>query len=199
MIFSNIPFEIPNKFAAGVATGDIRRIGAMLHDAGTGRIVAHVQETGALNALISNAGRLSPLGMLNSTSGIYGIVQNEQIKSRLDIMQGMMGSLQTLQLATLVSSIVGIGVTVASTAMILNRLRGLKTDLATIEEKVDRIPTDLRLNTLIDILVGIETHLERLDEASLRQDSSPVLRSAEEEMPLCFNRGIIYLSDRKLN
>ncbi|MCY4259386.1 MAG: hypothetical protein OXC91_03890 [Rhodobacteraceae bacterium] len=72
-------------------------------------------------------------------------MQNEQIKGRLDVMQNMMGGLQALNVATLASSVVGIGVTVASTMMILQRLRGLKSDLSRIEETVDRIPAHLNI------------------------------------------------------
>jgi len=187
MIFSpSIPFVVPAKFQAAEAARHLVRYGALLKDAGTGRIVAHVQETGALRKLV-DVGLSLGGGPLDAATGIYGLVQNEQIKARLDAMQTMMGSLQTLQIATLASSVVGIGVTVASTMMILKRLRDLKTDLARIEDAVDRIPAQLTINTLIDVLIVIETQLERLDEAGTRRNPRPVLEEAEAALHEGFN------------
>jgi len=187
MIFSpSIPFVVPAQFLEAEAAGHLVRYGALLKDAGTGRIVAHVQETGALRKLV-DVGLSLGGGPLDTATGIYGIVQNEQIKARLAAMQTMMGSLQTLQIATLASSVVGIGVTVASTMMILQRLRDLKTDLARIEDAVDRIPAQLTINTLIDVLIVIETQLERLEEASVRRNPRPVLEEAEAALHEGFN------------
>jgi len=203
MIFSrSIPFVIPKEFArAGSridpAAGILRR-GALLMDESTGRILGHLQETGALRELVNQQGsgglgKLVDVGLslgggpLDAATGIYGLVQNEQIKARLAAMQTMMGNLQTLQIATLASSVVGIGVTVASTMMILKRLRDLKTDLARIEDAVDRIPAQLTINTLIDVLIVIETQLERLEEASVRRNPRPVLEEAEAALHEGFN------------
>ena len=46
-----IPFRIPFDFAADVAVGKIVRYGAILKDAQTGRIVAHLQETGLFHSV----------------------------------------------------------------------------------------------------------------------------------------------------
>ncbi len=196
MILDAIPFIVPKEFArAGSRTltrEGIVRYGALLKDVNTGRIVAHVQETGALSKLVDMGLSLGG-GPLDSATGIYGIVQNEQIKARLDVMQSMMGTLQGLQVATLASSVVGIGVTVASTMMILQRLRDLKTGLSRIEDKVDHIPAHLHINTLIDALVVIETQLERLDKASFRRNPRPVLEKAEEALHEGFNTIVVRL------
>ena len=193
MIFSSsIPFVVPAKFQAAVEAGQVARYGAILKNETTGRIVGHLQETGALRKLV-HAGLSVGGGPLNTATGIYGIVQNEQIKSRLDAMQAMMGSLQSLNIASLALSAVGIGVTVASTMMTLQSLRALKTDLLRIEETIERIPAALNINSLIDVLVAIETQLERIDEAGSRRQARPVLEKAEEALHAGFNTIVVRL------
>ena len=61
-----IPFQIPDHLLARLATGEVVRIGAMLRDAGAGRILAHVQETGLLQGLVGVA---PPAGHLLSGCG----------------------------------------------------------------------------------------------------------------------------------
>jgi hypothetical protein len=64
-----IPFKIPDGLLADVASGKVIRIGAMLHDADTGRIIAHLQETGALQNLLATpppGGLLLSAGQLAS-------------------------------------------------------------------------------------------------------------------------------------
>ena len=184
----SIPFEIPTQFRTAVAAGDVIRRGALLQDAASGRILAHVQETGGLQRLIVDlATSTSPFNPVDTAFGIFDVVQNEQIKKRLNVMQGMMGSLQTIQLATLISSFVGIGVTVASTAIILSRLKAISNGLGAILEKIDQLPTELNINRLRSVLTGIETQLERLDEISDRQNPRPVVESVEEKLHEGFN------------
>ena len=184
----SIPFEVPKQFRIDVAAGDVIRRGALLQDAASGRILAHVQETGGLQRLIIDlATSTRPFNPVDTALGIFNVVQNEQIKKRLNVMQGMMSTLQAIQLATLISSFVGIGVTVASTAIILSRLKAISNDLGAILEKIDRLPTELKINGLRSVLTGIETQLERLDEISDRQNPRPVVESVEEKLHEGFN------------
>lgn len=48
-MFDKIPFDLPLQFLPGLATGKIVRYGAILKDAGTGRILGHLQESALRN------------------------------------------------------------------------------------------------------------------------------------------------------
>ena len=184
---SPIPFDIPARFEDAYRAGVVIRRGALLKDAASGRILGHLQETGALQGLINLAAVARPFNPADTALGIFGVVQNEQIKNRLNDMQGMLGTLQAIELATLLSSFVGIGVTVASTAIILGRLKAISNSLGAIEEKIDRLPAELNINNLRGVLIGIETQLERLNEIADRQDPEPVVKSVEEKLHEGFN------------
>lgn len=66
-MLSTIPFEIPAKFAAQLATGDLVRYGGLLKDVGTGQIVAHLQETGIAQSVLSSlvSGAPTPLSLVS--------------------------------------------------------------------------------------------------------------------------------------
>jgi hypothetical protein len=105
--------------------------------------------------------------------------QNEQIKKRLDKMAGMLGGMQQLQVAALVSSVAGIGVTVASTVVILKRLNTVQ---GALEQRIGELPARLRDMHLERVLVSVHTQLERLADVSDRSDPRPVVMSAEEKL-----------------
>ncbi len=44
----SIPFEVPAELMTRFLAGDLVRNGALLREAGTGRVVAHLQEAGGL-------------------------------------------------------------------------------------------------------------------------------------------------------
>ena len=108
----NIPFEIPAEFLSGVSSGNLVRYGGILKDVGSGQIVGHLQETGALQAAVRAGFSFDPTG----ATGLIGIVQDAVISKKIDAMQAMLGTMQSLQIATLASSVAGIGVTAATTA-----------------------------------------------------------------------------------
>lgn len=120
-----IPFEIPAQYAAQLAAGELLRYGAILKNAGTGQIVAHLQETGiaqqALSSLVSPI--LAPVSLVsnavNAGSGIYTAVQASKIKA-------MVEALQSLQIATLGLSLAGIGVSVAGFVYTRKRFNDLE-------------------------------------------------------------------------
>ena len=66
-----IPFEVPEKFAADLRSGNLIRIGALLRNARTGQIVAHLQETGVAQQALNSAGSLpfSPLARISHQGG----------------------------------------------------------------------------------------------------------------------------------
>lgn len=121
---STIPFDIPAQFLAGLNTGDIIRFGTILKDAHTGQILGHVQESGIAQSVLSlvTSGATSPLSLvpdvINAGAGLYTAVQVSQLKA-------MMETLQSLQIATLGVSLVGVGVSVAGFLYMRKRFNSL--------------------------------------------------------------------------
>lgn len=184
-----IPFSVAAENIPGLASGRLVRYGAILKDAETGRIVAHLQETGLLGKMMEQGAGLlgnvaNPVGGIGS---IVTAVQNEQIKSRLDQLESLMGGLETLQLATLVTSVAGIGVTMASTAIILNRIGNLDDSLKRVEDKLDALPAKWRELRVREALVDLQTHVERLDESIYRPDAEQVFGAVEEKLSYSFS------------
>lgn len=179
----SIPFDIPTQFKAAVAAGDLIPNGALLKDAVTGRIVAHLQETGALQKALQSGLSFDPTG----ATGLIGIAQNAAITSKLNAMQAMMGTMQVLQVATLASSVIGIGVTAASTAMILNRLNQVDKAIVGLEASVADLPSKWREMDLRAKIVTVRTSLERLQEAEVRPDAENVVKSVEERLSYVFD------------
>ena len=182
-----IPFQIPQHFIAAWQSGALEQVGALLKDVDTGKIVGHLQETGVFqhgaSALIGG-----PIGMTASVaSQAIGHYQNHMMGHQLTAIQDSLGAMQSLQMLTAVSSVVGIGVTVASTAIILSKMKSIEGTLSGIEQKIDRLPSQWRDLNLAKTLGRIETQLERLQEVPLRKDAGPVLQKVEEELHSGFN------------
>jgi flagellar hook assembly protein FlgD len=139
-----IPFQIPQEFIAAWQTGALEQVGALLKNVDTGKIVGHLQETGALQHASASLAA-GPVGLVASTaSQAVGLMQNRQMGKQLTAMQDSLGSMQSLQMLTAVSSIVGIGVTVASTAIILSKMKAIEGTLSTIEQTVEKLPSQWR-------------------------------------------------------
>jgi hypothetical protein len=190
MISPLVPFQVAAENIPGLVTGQLVRHGAILKDVNTGRIVAHLQETGLLNKAVSAGvdlagSAVNPVGGLTS---VFSIIQNEQIKSRLTNIENLMGGMKTLQLATLATSVVGIGVTMASTAIILNRIKQLDGAVQRMESKVDALPKVWQEMQVLQNLVELRTHLARVDDAVLRPDADKVVTNAEEKLEYAFDR-----------
>ncbi len=135
--------DIPSHFLAGVATGEYRVAGSVIQSVASGRIVGHLQETSALSSLLGNGLGLGPLEMAMQT---VEVVQNEQIKAAVAVVQ-------SLQVANLALTGLSIGVSVAGTALLARRI-------ARVEGKVDAI-----LPELAKMMRGIETlRAERIEE-----------------------------------
>jgi hypothetical protein len=172
-----IPFEVPDRFLAAVARGAVCRIGTTLRDRATGRIVAHLQETGLLQRLVSTG--VSPAGLLLSvgqlTSSIVANVQLEQVKA-------MLSGLQLLTGASLAASVVGVGVSAAGFALVLRRLGNLERSLACVRREV--LATRLAVERVDAQLAAaqralVESLLERAEEAWVRFDAAAVWRQLD--------------------
>lgn len=178
-----IPFEIPAKFAASYASGELVRYGTILKDATTGRIVAHLQETSVLQSLFQTGLSFDPSGV----TGLIGIAQNAMISRKLDVMQSMMGTLQVLQIATLASSVAGIGVTAATSVIILNRLKVVEKTIERIEDSLSELPNTWRDMELRKNIRTLQTAVERMHEAEVRTDAENVIGAVEEKLNYVFD------------
>ena len=90
-----IPFEIPAKFFASVATGNVKRYGAILQDVATGRIVGHMKEVGGLVTGLNPASILSQLGQHAQLAQIQQTLNTLQLISTV----GAVASVASLAVA----------------------------------------------------------------------------------------------------
>lgn len=117
--------EVPAELLAGVSSGEYRVAGSIIQSVSSGRVVGHLQETSAISSLLN----LSPFGLPQMAMDAVTVVQNEQIKAAISVVQ-------SLQIANLAVSGIGIGVSVAGAAILAKRI-------ARVEEKVDAILPNL--------------------------------------------------------
>lgn len=188
-----LPYTLAAEYLPGFHAGQYKIVGALLKEVGSGRIVAHVQQTGGLTQLLSGAMSRAGSVLSNDTnpfglaSGIIGNIQNEQMKRRLADIQQTLGGMQTLQIASLATSVIGIGVTVAATALILRRLDRIEKQIAGLEQKIDALPRLIADMHLHRTLREFRVTLTRLEDASDRRDSTPILRDAEKDLDHTFS------------
>jgi len=196
MISGAIPFQIPAQYLASVNAGEMLRYGTILKNASDGKIVAHLQQTGVFDHVLSNSmsglshltqAVANPVGALSS---IATVVQNQQIKGQLANMTEMMGSLQTLGLVSSVASVAGIGVSVASTAILLQRIKTVDAGIGRLEGQVAGIADHLNKVDIHKSLRRVEDTMEKLAEAPFRKSeagTAKVLEDVEENLRAGFN------------
>ncbi|WP_067107871.1 hypothetical protein [Sphingopyxis granuli] len=171
--------EVPAELLAGVASGQYRVAGSIIQSVSSGRVVGHLQETSAISSLLN----FSPLSLPQMAIDAVSVVQNEQIKAAISIVQ-------SLQIANLVASGMGIGVSVAGAAILAKRI-------ARVEEKVDAI-----LPNLAAIVRGLEAmRVERITEDFTRlrtlvgQVEEAWLPSASQREWIAIARDAHFLAD----
>ena len=127
-MIESIPFSIPAKFAAGMADGSLVRFGAIIKDASSGGIVAHLQESGVSQQLLSSAtgGPFAPI------SAVSSVTANVQLAG----LTKMMATMQMLQYATLGASLVGVGVSVAGFKAMSTRFDQVQSQISTFADNV---------------------------------------------------------------
>lgn len=177
--------RIPEDVLGQVQSGAYERVGMIVRDAASKKIVAHLQETGVTQSIVGKlwgvVGSVVP-DPVSSVSNIGTLIQNEQIKKRLGVIETMLGGMQAMQTATLITSVAGIGVTAASTAMILNRLNRIDRSLEQIEARLEENIERREDWDLHRTLRRVEGHLQRLDEARLVRDPDPEVRNSERAL-----------------
>jgi hypothetical protein len=185
-------FMIPDKYQALLAAGKLVRRGALIIDPDAGRIVGHLQETARLAHTVSGVANpvSAALKMAEVGMGAINAVQLEQVKKRLDSMQNMLGVIEGLQVATLATSVVGIGVTAASAAIVCHRINLLRDDVGKLGKEVAEFREEWRTTQLQELLDKAMTRVERVGSVRNRNDQRSVLQEAETVLHDVFNASL---------
>jgi hypothetical protein len=176
-MIGKILFSIPTEFVPGLTEGSLIRIGTLLKESGTGKIVAHLQETGIGQQVLSGAGQLpfSPLAALNFASSGYANVQLGQLKT-------MVEGLQSLQYINLGVSIAGIGVSAIGFAMMNKRLKSIESQMCNLDEKLDQHFQALFERELRRHYSQVYVLIEKADLAHSLTNSSAEWRSVASQL-----------------
>jgi|GEM_PF-1138091 len=174
-MLGSIPFSLPAQFAGGLADGSIIRIGTLLKDSGTGRILAHVQESGLAQKLFMGSGLsggippFTPIGAaLKGVEVASSLAANAQIYQ----LKGMIESLQLLQYANIGISLAGLGVSVIGFVLINKKLKGLESDITHLSAKMDRHFQELGERHLRQHFSKLYTLFERAEQAAFLPDAA---------------------------
>lgn len=190
MIAAPLLYTIPDHLADRFASGGIELFGAILKDTATGKIVGHVQETGLLERALHGAGQLggelAGRGPGGGLTGLIGLAQNEQIKSRLSAMQGTLESMQTLGIADLGASVVGIGVTAASTALLMRQMNRLGRSMEGLEKRMGLIAREQVMQPIHRDLDDLGTSWSRFEEAKRTGEVAERAEALDERLDHTF-------------
>jgi len=174
---SHIPFIIPDVFSVGVASGKIIRFGTVLKDASSGQIIAHLQETGLGQKLLSGASTVpfSPLGAINLASSTYTNIQITQLKS-------MVSSLTMMNFATLGATLTGLGVSIVGFILIKKKLDALEKQIFDIKNQLDRNFKDIFEREIRTHYSSIQTLLNELQIAHTLRNPTNILMSISSRL-----------------
>lgn len=160
-----LAFEIPAAFASGLADGTLSRVGALIKETASGKIVAHVQESGVGQELLGGLVRsiFDPAALVETAASLGANVQLAQLKK-------MVGSLQVLQYANLGGAIVGVGATVAGFVVINRKLQSIEGTIEQLGRRMDQQFQFLHEDLVRQTLASIRGQLERLEAARKLRD-----------------------------
>jgi hypothetical protein len=141
-----IPFDIPFSYKSAIIDGSVERFGTILKDNATGKIVAHVQETGLAQEVMSRAGSsfLNPAASFGTIgSSVYSNIQLNQLTKLVE-------GLQVLQYATLGATVAGLGISVAGFAIMTRKLNTLQKSFDALSGKMSEQFKDIEERRLRD-------------------------------------------------
>ncbi|MBJ2272568.1 hypothetical protein ACLE2W_00580 [Pseudomonas shahriarae] len=165
-MLGSIPFSLPLQFASGLADGSIIRIGTLLKDTGTGRILAHVQESGLAQKLFMGSGGIPPFTPVGTALKGIEVASSLAANAQLYQLKGMVENLQLLQYANIGISAAGLGVSVIGFVLINKKLKSLELDISQISAKMDRHFQDLYERHLRQHFSKLYTLFERAEQAA---------------------------------
>jgi hypothetical protein len=169
-MLGSIPFSLPLQFASGLADGSIIRIGTLLKDTGTGRILAHVQESGLAQKLFMGSGLsggIPPFTPVGAALKGVEVASSLAANAQLYQLKGMIENLQLLQYANIGISAAGLGVSVIGFVLINKKLKGLESDITQLSAKMDRHFQELGERHLRQHFSKLYTLFERAEQAAL--------------------------------
>lgn len=165
---SAIPFMVPAEFVAQHGAGLVVRHGAILKDVATGQIVAHMQETGLLGAMVRSpflSTALNPLGAtIGAASSVVANVQAWRIEKRVEELSLLMRGMQGLQYAQIALAGVGLGVSVAGFLAIRKQVGAVSVKLDRLAETVERRFEEQKRRALRDLEGDLEAQLDHAEE-----------------------------------
>lgn len=151
--------SVPMSLLAQVSSGAAKVDGAMVKSAGSGKILAHLQQSGKLANALSGGPVGAAAAVVDAASSIAGNVQLEQIK-------GMLSTLQVVAGVGAAASILNLGVSVGGFALVLRRLDKINERIASVGNKVDSLRGFLdRVQ-----LAKMRTALDRCENAYRRSE-----------------------------
>lgn len=184
MITSLLLRQVPANVVAGVEAGDLKVYGSIIRAVSTGRIVGHLQETSRFAEI---AGRsLAGFPGMDLAVDLAGhgasIVQNEQIKAAVGIVQKLQLGAIAVSAASIGVSAAGFTVMAAKLARIDRRMDVLDARLSEIAERVEH----LKRERVEEDLVRLRTASQLLEEGwTLRDGRSQWRRVADEALLIC--------------
>lgn len=168
-MFTHIPFDVPARFLSGLADGSLSRFGTIIKDNASGKIVAHVQESGVGQNLISSIVG-SPFAPLNAISSIVANFQLAQLKTLVE-------SLRALQFANLGVAAAGVGVSVVGFAVMNAKLKNLESAVKQVSLELEKQFAELYNEQLRRELSDLRGALEGVELAQRLKDPRSELNS----------------------
>lgn len=181
---SELPYKIPDQFLEAIGSGAAQLSGAIIRETSTGRILGHVQPTQAFDGMLSSATQMI-LGTVPREFlplGAISVIQNQAIRGKLAEMSRTLALVQSLSVANLAVSGLGLGVSIAGFATVLKRLKGIETSIAKLEEKIDRVTTDRRQDELKRDLTDIATEVDTVATLDGRANKSGPGQVAQQQL-----------------
>lgn len=173
----NFSFEIPQNFLTQVASNQIQRFGSILKDTTTGKIVAHLQETGATQNIVSKLGGdillnpfAIPLKTIEISSNIIGNYQIHRLDKKIEQTLELLKGLQTAQYANIALAGLGLGVSVAMFAYTKKRMDKQDMRLSNIQSSINLLVDQQRRIELERLETDLQAQLDLAEEAWLHAD-----------------------------
>lgn len=161
-------YDIPFSLQAAVGNGSASLVGAIIKDNITGKILGHVQHTGAASEVLSAVSGLPLSGF--SPLGAVSVLQNMRLQRGIGVLQESMVLMQALQYGTLALSGLSLGVSVAGFAMMDRRLKDIRKHLGEIDSAIGQVTRNRRDDEIHNTLAEIGVDLLNVDTLMTREN-----------------------------
>jgi hypothetical protein len=178
---------VPAALQVAVSGGTAYVSGALVKDAITHQVVAHLQPTSLLSRALSlgSAGPLAPAQLVAQLGS----------SAQLMKLEGMIQTVQTIASVGAVSSVLNLGVSVGGFALVLSALKRVQKRLDAVASSVQRIERMLEA----DFFSSLDTELRRAEETFEVADAYRVDRWSTTEHVLDKQIGVLLWRLNDLN